>query len=88
MGHHNAQLDPLGISCVNFDDAPVNTGFQDVGETPELKKQSASVCGVNVASPSHPSPLSLSLFLSGLLLNLSPALLLSSLSLILRELPL
>uniref|UniRef100_A0A4W6E122 2-oxoglutarate dehydrogenase complex component E1 n=1 Tax=Lates calcarifer TaxID=8187 RepID=A0A4W6E122_LATCA len=31
MGHHNALLDPLGISCVNFDDAPVNTGFQDVG---------------------------------------------------------
>uniref|UniRef100_A0A667YHW1 2-oxoglutarate dehydrogenase complex component E1 n=1 Tax=Myripristis murdjan TaxID=586833 RepID=A0A667YHW1_9TELE len=31
MGHHNAQLDPLGISCVNFDDAPVNTGFQHVG---------------------------------------------------------
>uniref|UniRef100_A0AAY4CU83 2-oxoglutarate dehydrogenase complex component E1 n=1 Tax=Denticeps clupeoides TaxID=299321 RepID=A0AAY4CU83_9TELE len=30
MGHHNAHLDPLGISCVNFDDAPVNTGFQDV----------------------------------------------------------
>ncbi|KAI9543736.1 hypothetical protein NQZ68_008783 [Dissostichus eleginoides] len=32
MGHHNARLDPLEISCVNFDDAPVNTGFQDVGE--------------------------------------------------------
>ncbi|XP_078141164.1 oxoglutarate (alpha-ketoglutarate) dehydrogenase a (lipoamide) isoform X1 [Centroberyx gerrardi] len=32
MGHHNAHLDPLGISCVNFDDAPVNTGFQHVGE--------------------------------------------------------
>ncbi|XP_037114012.1 2-oxoglutarate dehydrogenase, mitochondrial isoform X4 [Syngnathus acus] len=23
MGHHNAHLDPLGISCVNFDDAPI-----------------------------------------------------------------
>uniref|UniRef100_A0A8B9RGV7 2-oxoglutarate dehydrogenase complex component E1 n=1 Tax=Astyanax mexicanus TaxID=7994 RepID=A0A8B9RGV7_ASTMX len=23
MGHHNANLDPLGISCVNFDEAPV-----------------------------------------------------------------
>ncbi|KAG7219762.1 hypothetical protein INR49_018862 [Caranx melampygus] len=23
MGHHNALLDPLGISCVNFDDAPI-----------------------------------------------------------------
>lgn len=32
MGHHNAHLDPLDISCVNFDDAPVNSGFQDVGE--------------------------------------------------------
>ncbi|KAM6965290.1 oxoglutarate (alpha-ketoglutarate) dehydrogenase a (lipoamide) isoform 2-T2 [Aplochiton taeniatus] len=31
MGHHNASLDPLGISCVNFDDAPVNTGVQHVG---------------------------------------------------------
>ncbi|KAJ4922867.1 hypothetical protein JOQ06_021329 [Pogonophryne albipinna] len=30
MGHHNARLDPLEISCVNFDDAPVNTGFQDI----------------------------------------------------------
>lgn len=32
MGHHNANLDPLGISCVNFDEAPVATGFQHVGE--------------------------------------------------------
>ncbi|TRY96861.1 hypothetical protein DNTS_015418 [Danionella cerebrum] len=31
MGHHNANLDPLGISCVNFDEAPVATGFQHVG---------------------------------------------------------
>ncbi|XP_054895037.1 oxoglutarate (alpha-ketoglutarate) dehydrogenase a (lipoamide) isoform X3 [Poeciliopsis prolifica] len=23
LGHHNAHLDPLGISCVNFDDAPI-----------------------------------------------------------------
>lgn len=38
MGHHNAQLDPLGISCVNFDDAPVNTGFQDVGENARTEK--------------------------------------------------
>uniref|UniRef100_A0A8C9W9V3 2-oxoglutarate dehydrogenase complex component E1 n=1 Tax=Scleropages formosus TaxID=113540 RepID=A0A8C9W9V3_SCLFO len=25
-GHHIAKLDPLGISCVNFDDAPVTVG--------------------------------------------------------------
>uniref|UniRef100_A0A4W5J804 2-oxoglutarate dehydrogenase complex component E1 n=1 Tax=Hucho hucho TaxID=62062 RepID=A0A4W5J804_9TELE len=31
-GHHNAELDPLGISCINFDDAPVATGVQNVGE--------------------------------------------------------
>ncbi|XP_028313717.1 2-oxoglutarate dehydrogenase, mitochondrial isoform X3 [Gouania willdenowi] len=31
MGHHKASLDPLGISCVNFDEAPLNVGFQDVG---------------------------------------------------------
>lgn len=37
MGHHNAHLDPLGISCVNFDDAPVNAGFQDVGESAATK---------------------------------------------------
>lgn len=49
MGHHNAQLDPLGISCVNFDDAPVNTGFQDVGE--KLRRKQLTVCGVNVALP-------------------------------------
>uniref|UniRef100_A0A8C2L615 2-oxoglutarate dehydrogenase complex component E1 n=1 Tax=Cyprinus carpio TaxID=7962 RepID=A0A8C2L615_CYPCA len=30
MGHHNANLDPLGISCVNFDESPVATGFQHV----------------------------------------------------------
>ncbi|KAK7933771.1 hypothetical protein WMY93_004667 [Mugilogobius chulae] len=30
IGHHSAQLDPLGINCVNFDEAPVAT-FQDVG---------------------------------------------------------
>uniref|UniRef100_A0A8C7VSP0 2-oxoglutarate dehydrogenase complex component E1 n=1 Tax=Oncorhynchus mykiss TaxID=8022 RepID=A0A8C7VSP0_ONCMY len=29
-GHHNADLDPLGISCINFDDAPVPTGVQNV----------------------------------------------------------
>lgn len=43
MGHHNARLDPLGISCVNFDDAPVNTGFQDVGEEAAVGT-SLSVC--------------------------------------------
>uniref|UniRef100_A0A673LSR1 2-oxoglutarate dehydrogenase complex component E1 n=1 Tax=Sinocyclocheilus rhinocerous TaxID=307959 RepID=A0A673LSR1_9TELE len=32
MGHHNAILDPLGINCVNFDESPVATGFQHVGE--------------------------------------------------------
>lgn len=51
MGHHNAQLDPLGISCVNFDDAPVNTGFQDVGENIGAKDKLLTVCGVNVALP-------------------------------------
>uniref|UniRef100_A0A8B9KT94 2-oxoglutarate dehydrogenase complex component E1 n=1 Tax=Astyanax mexicanus TaxID=7994 RepID=A0A8B9KT94_ASTMX len=33
MGHHNANLDPLGISCVNFDEAPVATGYQHVDLT-------------------------------------------------------
>lgn len=31
-GHHVANLDPLGISCVNFDDTPVTVGFHQVGE--------------------------------------------------------
>ncbi|CAL8278261.1 unnamed protein product [Merluccius merluccius] len=30
-GHHIAKLDPLGISCVDFDDAPCKVGFQNVG---------------------------------------------------------
>ncbi|KAG7277827.1 hypothetical protein CRUP_026128 [Coryphaenoides rupestris] len=30
-GHHMAKLDPLGISCVDFDDAPCKVGFQNVG---------------------------------------------------------
>ncbi|XP_060764340.1 2-oxoglutarate dehydrogenase complex component E1 isoform X4 [Neoarius graeffei] len=30
-GHHVAKLDPLGISCVNFDDSPVTVGFRQVG---------------------------------------------------------
>ncbi|TMS08231.1 2-oxoglutarate dehydrogenase, mitochondrial [Larimichthys crocea] len=30
-GHHIAKLDPLGISCVDFDDAPCTVGFQNVG---------------------------------------------------------
>ncbi|KAK3550196.1 hypothetical protein QTP86_021223 [Hemibagrus guttatus] len=30
-GHHVAKLDPLGISCVNFDDSPVTVGFHQVG---------------------------------------------------------
>ncbi|XP_068429973.1 2-oxoglutarate dehydrogenase complex component E1 [Clinocottus analis] len=30
-GHHIAKLDPLGISCVDFDDAPCAVGFQNVG---------------------------------------------------------
>lgn len=37
-GHHIAKLDPLGISCVDFDDAPCTVGFQNVGE----KNNSAS----------------------------------------------
>ncbi|XP_004708123.1 2-oxoglutarate dehydrogenase, mitochondrial isoform X3 [Echinops telfairi] len=36
-GHHIAKLDPLGISCVNFDDAPVtvssNVGFYGLHES-------------------------------------------------------
>uniref|UniRef100_A0A8C5U5W4 2-oxoglutarate dehydrogenase complex component E1 n=1 Tax=Malurus cyaneus samueli TaxID=2593467 RepID=A0A8C5U5W4_9PASS len=36
-GHHIAKLDPLGISCVNFDDAPVtvspNVGFYGLDES-------------------------------------------------------
>ncbi|KAI3362464.1 hypothetical protein L3Q82_012754 [Scortum barcoo] len=31
-GHHIAKLDPLDISCVDFDDAPCTVGFQNVGE--------------------------------------------------------
>lgn len=31
-GHHVAKLDPLGISSVNFDDAPVIVGPPNVGE--------------------------------------------------------
>ncbi|XP_004074658.1 2-oxoglutarate dehydrogenase, mitochondrial isoform X1 [Oryzias latipes] len=30
-GHHMAQLDPLGISCVDFDDTPCPIGLQNVG---------------------------------------------------------
>ncbi|KAM8828171.1 2-oxoglutarate dehydrogenase complex component E1 [Spinachia spinachia] len=30
-GHHVAKLDPLEISCVDFDDAPCAVGFQNVG---------------------------------------------------------
>ncbi|CAL8328061.1 unnamed protein product [Boreogadus saida] len=30
-GHHIAKLDPLEISCVDFDDAPCEVGFQNVG---------------------------------------------------------
>ncbi|XP_031696277.1 2-oxoglutarate dehydrogenase, mitochondrial-like, partial [Anarrhichthys ocellatus] len=30
-GHHIAKLDPLEISCVDFDDAPCAVGFQNVG---------------------------------------------------------
>ena len=32
-GHSIAKLDPLGISCVNFDDAAVTLGLKDVGES-------------------------------------------------------
>ncbi|XP_075996757.1 2-oxoglutarate dehydrogenase complex component E1-like isoform X2 [Genypterus blacodes] len=30
-GHHIAKLDPLEISCVDFDDAPCTVGFQNLG---------------------------------------------------------
>ncbi|XP_034566059.1 2-oxoglutarate dehydrogenase, mitochondrial-like [Notolabrus celidotus] len=30
-GHHIAKLDPLDISCVDFDDTPCAVGFQNVG---------------------------------------------------------
>ncbi|KAJ8339500.1 hypothetical protein SKAU_G00362860 [Synaphobranchus kaupii] len=43
-GHHIAKLDPLGISCVNFDDAPVTVGFHQVGE-----KTSTAIRGHHVA---------------------------------------
>ncbi|PWA14836.1 hypothetical protein CCH79_00020202 [Gambusia affinis] len=50
LGHHNAHLDPLGISCVNFDDAPVSAGFQDVGETLEQNQNSdVNIRGHHVA---------------------------------------
>lgn len=72
MGHHNANLDPLGISCVNFDEAPVATGYQHVGEKCFLSPSQLcrtslmSLFCVIVALPNplpHPTlPLSLSLF--------------------------
>lgn len=52
-GHHNAELDPLGISCINFDDAPVATGVQNVGEKCSLtavRDNNELVC-INVAFP-------------------------------------
>uniref|UniRef100_A0A673MQB5 2-oxoglutarate dehydrogenase complex component E1 n=1 Tax=Sinocyclocheilus rhinocerous TaxID=307959 RepID=A0A673MQB5_9TELE len=45
MGHHNASLDPLGISCVNFDEAPVATGFQHVDLTHVKTRLSALTVG-------------------------------------------
>lgn len=56
MGHHNARLDPLEISCVNFDDVPVNTGFQDVGENAgtERTDKLLPACCVNDALPTPP----------------------------------
>uniref|UniRef100_A0A8C7R0T4 2-oxoglutarate dehydrogenase complex component E1 n=1 Tax=Oncorhynchus mykiss TaxID=8022 RepID=A0A8C7R0T4_ONCMY len=60
-GHHNADLDPLGISCINFDDAPVPTGVQNVGEKCSLtavRDNNELVC-VNVAFPFPPSFFSL-----------------------------
>lgn len=58
MGHHNANLDPLGISCVNFDEAPVTTGFQHVGEkcflSPQLNRPPlmSLFCVIVALSPS------------------------------------
>lgn len=43
-GHHVAKLDPLGISCVNFDDSPVTVGFHQVGE--KLLRSVVSVLSV------------------------------------------
>lgn len=37
-----AQLDPLGISCVDFDDTPCPIGLQNVGE--EKKSSFSSLC--------------------------------------------
>lgn len=80
MGHHNANLDPLGISCVNFDEAPVATGYQHVGEKcflsfPQLCRTSLMSLFCYCRSPSHPAlPYPISLTLS-LLLSFFPFLL-------------
>ncbi|KAJ8286387.1 hypothetical protein GJAV_G00038710 [Gymnothorax javanicus] len=43
-GHHIAKLDPLGISCVNFDDVPETAGFQPV----DLPRVRASLSQLNI----------------------------------------
>lgn len=75
-GHHNAELDPLGISCINFDDAPVPTGVQNVGEKCSLtavRDNNELVC-VNVAFPFPPSFFSLLLFFFQIPFNTSMSL--------------
>lgn len=56
VGHHSAHLDPLGISCVNFDETPVRS-FQDVGEL-WLKPVFVADDANSAAPPTHPSPFS------------------------------
>lgn len=66
MGHHNANLDPLGISCVNFDESPVATGFQHVGEKCFLypTAQQTTINEPVLCDCRFPLPFYLSLFLS------------------------
>lgn len=33
IGHHNAHLDPLGISSVNFENVPASSDILGVGES-------------------------------------------------------
>lgn len=63
-GHQIAKLDPLGISCVNFDNAPVTVGFHQVGEKCLLCAVCHSLC-VNIALCPSVSVISL-VFLSSL----------------------
>ncbi|GLD74394.1 2-oxoglutarate dehydrogenase, mitochondrial isoform X1 [Lates japonicus] len=62
-GHHIAKLDPLDISCVDFDDAPCTVGFQNV----ELSHYKERLCSLTSEGRTRRSNLTLRslLFLTG-----------------------